>query len=58
MSAPDLGRLLGNRPLGAAILRGERGLSKTHIRTLADRFKANPGLFLEDAPAGRRRSSA
>jgi HTH-type transcriptional regulator / antitoxin HigA len=58
MSASDLGRLLGNRALGAAILRGERGLSKTHIGILADRFKVNPGLFLERTAAGRRRSSA
>jgi antitoxin component HigA of HigAB toxin-antitoxin module len=46
MTASDLGRLLGNRTLGAAILRGERGLSKTHIRKLAEHFKVQPGLFL------------
>jgi antitoxin component HigA of HigAB toxin-antitoxin module len=46
MTASDLGRLLGNRTLGAAILTGRRGLSKTHIRILAERFKVEPGLFL------------
>ncbi len=46
MTGSDLGRLLGNRTLGAAILSGERGLSKAHIRILADRFKVAPGLFL------------
>ena len=46
MTASDLGRLLGNRTLGAAILAGRRGLSKTHIKTLAERFKVEPGLFL------------
>lgn len=46
MTASDLGVLLGNRSLGSKILRGERELSKTHLRTLADRFKVNAGLFL------------
>ena len=45
MSAADLGTLLGNRSVGSAILRGERGLSKTHIKILADRFKLSPGVF-------------
>ena len=47
MSASDLGRLLGNRALGSAILRGERGLSKTHISKLSKHFKVNANLFLE-----------
>src|SRR2546421_583838 len=38
MSASDLGRLLGNRGLGSILLSGERELSKTHIRILADHF--------------------
>ncbi len=46
MNASDLGRLLGNRSLGSAILSGQRELSKAHIRTLADQFKVEPGLFL------------
>lgn len=46
LSAADLGRLLGNRSLGSAILRGERQLSKAHIMILADRFKLSPGAFL------------
>ena len=46
MTASDLGRLLGNRTLGAAILAGRRGLSNTHIRILAEHFKVEPGLFL------------
>jgi HTH-type transcriptional regulator/antitoxin HigA len=46
MTASDLGRLLGNRALGAAILSGRRSLSKTHIKKLAERFKVQPGLFL------------
>ncbi len=46
MTASDLGRLLGNRTLGAAILAGTRGLSKTHIKKLAEYFKVDGGLFL------------
>ena len=46
MTASDLGRLLGNRTLGAAILAGRRNLSKTHIKMLAEHFKVEPGLFL------------
>ncbi len=47
MSGSDLGRLLGSRTLGPAILRGTRKLSKTHIKLLAKRFRVGPGLFLE-----------
>jgi HTH-type transcriptional regulator / antitoxin HigA len=46
MSASDLGRLLGNRSLGSAILRRQRGLSKDHIRRLAEHFGVTPALFL------------
>ncbi len=46
MTASDLGVLLGNRSLGSKILRGERELSKAHLRILADRFKVDAGLFL------------
>lgn len=46
MTASDLGRLLGNRTLGPAILTGRRGLSKANIKKLAERFKVEPGLFL------------
>lgn len=45
MTASDLGRLLGNRTLGSAILSGRRELSKTHIRILAQRFCLEPGAF-------------
>jgi HTH-type transcriptional regulator / antitoxin HigA len=48
MNASDLGRLLGNRALGSAILRNQRQLSKSHIRLLADYFKVSTDLFIED----------
>ncbi len=46
MSGSDLGRLLGNRTLGPALLSGKRKLSKTHIKILAERFKVDASLFL------------
>lgn len=46
MTASQLGELLGNRALGSKILRGDRELSKAHIRILAKRFRINPGLLL------------
>ena len=45
MTASDLGRLLGSRGLGSLVLRGRRQLSKTHIRTLAEHFRLDPGYF-------------
>ena len=46
MSASNLGRLLGNRELGPAILRGDRQLSKKHIQILSKRFAVGTDLFL------------
>ena len=46
MSGSDLGRLLGNRTLGPALLSGKRKLSKAHIKVLAGRFKVDASLFL------------
>ena len=46
MNGSDLGRLLGQRTLGPAILAGRRQLSKAHIKRLADHFHVDAGLFL------------
>jgi len=46
LNASDLGRILGQRQLGSAILRGVRKLSKIHIRKLAAHFGVSPSLFL------------
>jgi HTH-type transcriptional regulator / antitoxin HigA len=46
LSESDLGRLLGDRSLGHRILTGERELSKTHIRILAEHFALNPAVLL------------
>lgn len=47
MSASDLGRVLGSRTLGPAILRGERQISKASALKLADHFKVSAALFLQ-----------
>jgi HTH-type transcriptional regulator/antitoxin HigA len=46
LNASDLGRLLGERSLGAKILSGQRELSKAHIRKLANHFGVSSDLFL------------
>ena len=47
MSGSDLGRILGSRTLGPALLRGERSLSKTNIKKLAKYFSVSPALFFD-----------
>jgi HTH-type transcriptional regulator / antitoxin HigA len=46
MSVSDLGRLLGQRELGSKILRGDRELSKAHIRALASHFRVSAAMFI------------
>ena len=46
MNGSDLGRLLGNRQIGPAILRRERQLSKAHIVRLCERFRVSADLLL------------
>jgi HTH-type transcriptional regulator/antitoxin HigA len=46
LTASDLGRILGNRQLGAAVLRRQRQLSKANIIRLAEHFKVSTDLFL------------
>jgi HTH-type transcriptional regulator/antitoxin HigA len=42
----DLGRALGNRQSGYDVLSGRRGLTKAHIRKLAEFFHCSPAVFL------------
>jgi antitoxin component HigA of HigAB toxin-antitoxin module len=58
MSGSDLGRILGNRELGPAILRGDRQLSKAHIVKLCAHFKVGPQLFLDASDGAASRSLA
>lgn len=57
MTASDLGRLLGNRQLGAAILRRQRQLSKAHLVRLAEHFRVSTDLFLKRRPHPMRKAS-
>jgi HTH-type transcriptional regulator/antitoxin HigA len=47
MNESDLGRLLGNRQTGHAILSGQRALSKKCIRILSEHFKLSPEAFFD-----------
>ncbi len=47
MSASDLGRILGNRTLGPAIIRGDRKISKANAIKLGKYFKLSPAIFLQ-----------
>jgi HTH-type transcriptional regulator/antitoxin HigA len=49
MKPIDLGKVLGSRSVASQILRGQRGLSKQHIIALSQRFKVEPGLFIDAA---------
>jgi len=46
LSASGIGRILGSRSLGPAILRGDRQISKENALKHAAHFKLNPGLFI------------
>lgn len=46
INASDLGKLLGDRALGYRVLKGERDLSKSHIKILSDHFKVDAGSFI------------
>ena len=58
MSASDLGRLLGKRQIGSAILRRERQLSKAHLLKLADHFHVSADLLLRTKPIAAESSAA
>lgn len=48
MNGSDLARVLGVHPsMGSKILNGQRSLTVDHLRKLADRFKVDPGLFID-----------
>lgn len=46
LSSRDIGKILGQPQLGSKILRGDRELSKDHIRKLSNHFQVSPSLFL------------
>jgi antitoxin component HigA of HigAB toxin-antitoxin module len=46
MTPADLGNILGSRPAATMILKGQREMSKAHIRTAADYFAVSAAVFL------------
>ncbi|MEE9403400.1 MAG: hypothetical protein V3V20_00780 [Algisphaera sp.] len=46
MKGAELGKLLGQSSIGSKLLRGEREMSKAHIRTLCDHFHVSAELLL------------
>ena len=46
LTQADMGKIIGSTSAVSMFMKGRRELSKANIRTLADRFKVNPGLFL------------
>jgi HTH-type transcriptional regulator/antitoxin HigA len=49
MNQTDLGYILGSRRLASEVLNGKRGLSKTLIRKLAEKFQVDPTLFFDQS---------
>lgn len=47
LSQADIGRLIGSESAVSMFLKGQRGLSKMQIKTLAERFKVDASIFLD-----------
>jgi HTH-type transcriptional regulator/antitoxin HigA len=47
LTQADIGRIIGSESAVSMFLKGTRGLSKSQIKTLADRFKVDAALFLD-----------
>ncbi|MGA2230055.1 MAG: helix-turn-helix domain-containing protein [Tepidisphaeraceae bacterium] len=46
MTQADMGKIIGSESAVSMFLKGERELSKAHIRALAERFKVSTDLFM------------
>jgi HTH-type transcriptional regulator/antitoxin HigA len=46
MSQADIAKIIGSESAVSMFLKGERDLSKSHIKALAARFRVDAGLFL------------
>ena len=46
LTQAQIGDIIGSESAISMFLNGKRGLSKAHIKTLSDRFKLNPALFM------------
>ena len=46
LSQAQVGKIIGSESAVSMFLKGERGLSKSHIKRIAARFRVNASLFL------------
>jgi HTH-type transcriptional regulator/antitoxin HigA len=46
MSQAEMGKVIGSESAVSMFLKGERGLSKSHIKALVKRFRVDASLFL------------
>jgi HTH-type transcriptional regulator/antitoxin HigA len=46
LSQADIGRLIGSESAVSMFLKGDRDLSKSQIKKLAERFKVDAGMFI------------
>jgi HTH-type transcriptional regulator / antitoxin HigA len=46
LSQADIGRIIGSESAVSMFLRGDRGLSKSQIKKLAERFKIDAAVFM------------
>lgn len=46
MSQAQMGKIIGSESAVSMFLKGERGLSKAHIKALVERFRVDAALFL------------
>ena len=47
LTQADIGKMIGSEPAVSMFLRGQRELSKAHIRALTARFKVSTDLFFQ-----------
>ena len=47
LNQAEIGRIIGSESAVSMFLKGDRGLSKTQIRKLAERFKIDPMVFMD-----------
>jgi len=57
MTASDLGRILGNRQMGSAVLRRSRQLSKANVLKLAAHFNIGTDSLLREKIVPKKRAS-
>ncbi len=46
MSQAEMGKIIGSESAVSMFLKGERELSKAHIKALVGRFRVDAGVFL------------